>query len=155
QFFLLKTSSATISTRCLNLVSTISAMQTISIGFRARTGKAVAIALARYETEPSFLGRWEVSLVDPKYPATAQQHHEVMELPWPEARTAVQPIETRVENVAIEALSTLLGELKSSGCRIRGIGVVGSPDRDLERIGNRHMRAHAAEGILFRRVLEV
>lgn len=33
--------------------------------------------------------------------------------------------------------------------------VVGSAPRSLDRIGNQHIRAHAAEGILFRRVLEV
>lgn len=32
--------------------------------------------------------------------------------------------------------------------------VVGSAQRDLAKIGNEHIRAHAAEGILFRRVLE-
>ena len=35
------------------------------------------------------------------------------------------------------------------------VGVVGAPDRELLRIGNPHIRAHAAEGILFRRVLEL
>ena len=37
---------------------------------------------------------------------------------------------------------------------VRKIGVVGSPDRDLSKIGGAHVRAHAAEGILFRSVLE-
>ena len=32
---------------------------------------------------------------------------------------------------------------------------VGAPDRDLARIANPHIRAHAAEGVLFRRVLDL
>src|SRR6059036_3611824 len=52
-------------------------------------------------------------------------------------------------------LSGLLGNLQSRGFDVDGIGVVGSPDRKLDRIGNPHIRAHAAEGILFRRVLEI
>ncbi|PYS54353.1 MAG: hypothetical protein DMG13_08305 [Acidobacteria bacterium] len=78
-----------------------------------------------------------------------------MELPWIEAQSAVRRFESRIENVAIKALSALLSELGSKECRVSSVGVVGSPDRNLERIGNPHIRAHAAEGILFRRVLEV
>jgi hypothetical protein len=44
--------------------------------------------------------------------------------------------------------------MSSRNVRIRGVGVVGSPPRNLEKIGNYHIRAHAAEGTLFRRVLE-
>jgi len=50
-------------------------------------------------------------------------------------------------------LHALLRDLKPGRCI--GIGVVGSPDRSLEKLGNPHIRAHAAEGILFRRVLEM
>ncbi len=35
-----------------------------------------------------------------------------------------------------------------------GGGIAGSADRDLSKIGNYHIRAHAAEGLLFRQVLE-
>lgn len=130
-------------------------MHIVSIGFRAKTARAIAVALLRGNSAPMYVGRWEVSLYDPLLPATGQPHHEVMELPWIEAQSAVRRFESRIENVAIKALSALLSELGSKGCRVSSIGVVGSPDRNLERIGNPHIRAHAAEGILFRRVLEV
>ena len=39
--------------------------------------------------------------------------------------------------------------------KVRGAGIVGAKDRDLARIGNYHIRAHAAEGVLFRRVLDL
>src|SRR5262249_19314446 len=38
---------------------------------------------------------------------------------------------------------------------VRAVGIVGAPERRLEKIGNPHIRAHAAEGVLFRHVLEV
>ncbi len=129
-------------------------MQTVAIGFRAKTGKAIAVALVRGTAAPVYFSRWEVALHDPKWPATSQPHHEVMELPWAEAQSAVRPIERRIERVAMEALSRLLKECESKDLRVGGIGVVGSPDRKLESIGNPHIRAHAAEGILFRRVIE-
>jgi hypothetical protein len=130
-------------------------MDIASIGFRAKTGKAIAVALVLKDSRPSYLARWEVSLCDSQVPETGQPHHAVMELPWSEVGRAVAPIEARIETIAAERLSVLLTQNEAMGRRVRGVGVVGSPDRPLERIGNRHMRAHAAEGILFRRVLEI
>ena len=49
----------------------------------------------------------------------------------------------------------MLTELRSRDFGVRVIGVVGSPDRNLEKIGNRHIRAHAAEGMLYRKAIEV
>ena len=113
------------------------------------------MALKREHSSPAYLARWEVMLHDPHVPATGQPHHHVMELPWSDAQTEVRPIEQRIEDIAVEVLTRLLAELQSQGFKVHAVGVVGSPDRDLEKIGNRHMRAHAAEGILFRRVLEL
>src|SRR5947199_9239518 len=122
-------------------------MEIASIGFRAKTGRAIAIALSGGDPSPAYLARWEVVLHDPKLPATSQPHHEVMELPWSDAQSAVRPFERRIESVANEALARLQAELRSKGFRVSGVGVVGSPDRALERIGHPHIRAHAAEGI--------
>jgi len=129
-------------------------MQNATIGFRAKTGRAIAIALKRNDGTPEYLARWEVALYDPKLPATGP-HHQVMELPWNDAQRAVRPLERRIEAIAIKMLAGLLNDVSSQGFKVSGIGVVGSPDRQLDRIGNPHIRAHAAEGILFRRVLEV
>ena len=129
--------------------------QIVTIGFRAKTARAIAIALKADHGSPGFLARWEVSLYDPDLPATGQPHHEVMELPWVEAQSAVQRLERRIEAVAVKMLSGLLADVAKMGFEVSGVGVVGSPDRKLDGIGNPHIRAHAAEGILFRRVLEI
>ncbi|HEY3053108.1 MAG TPA: hypothetical protein VGK04_06930 [Thermoanaerobaculia bacterium] len=127
-------------------------MRDATIGFRAKTGKAIAVALS---AGPEFVQRWTVDLVDPDIPATSQPHHEVMELSWPEAQKAVQPIERRIDEVAADRVRGMIEELRSRDFKVSAIGVVGSPDRDLSRIGNPHIRAHAAEGILFRHAIEV
>ncbi len=124
-----------------------------SIGFRTKLGKAIAIALAE-GAPPEFVQRWNVELYDRSVPATGQPHHEVLDFPWPEAQVAVGRYEERIADVTTERLQQLLGELRRRNMEVRAIGVVGSPDRNLEKIGNRHIRAHAAEGILFRRVVE-
>ena len=129
-------------------------MDIASIGFRAKTARAIAVAVGGRPSAPQYLARWEISLHEPLIPGTAQPHHQVMELPWSDAVVVVRGLEMQIEAVAVERLKGLLKELGSRGHDVRTIGVVGSPDRDLEKIGNRHMRAHAGEGILFRRVLE-
>ena len=117
-----------------------------AVGFRAKTGRAIAVAIAENQ---SFLWRREINLVDPKLPETFQPYHAVMELPWPEAQTAAARYVRAIELVAASALKSMLRELD-----IQCVGVVGSLDRNLDKIGNPHIRAHGAEGMLFRHVLE-
>jgi hypothetical protein len=121
-----------------------------AVGFRAKTGRAIAVVLEGDARASQFVWRGEVGLVDPKNPATGEPYHVVMELPWNEAQIAVQKFVTAIEGVAESVLAELMAKRN-----IRAVGVVGSPPRSLDRIGNPHIRAHAAEGILFRRVLEV
>jgi hypothetical protein len=121
-----------------------------TVGFRTKTGKAIAIALASGRT-PSFVKRWVIETWDPAIPLTGQPHHQWLESPWPEALERARPYEERIFDVATSRLQAILQELPD----VHSIAVVGSPDRNIEKIGNRHMRAHAAEGILFRRCIEV
>ena len=77
-----------------------------------------------------------------------------MDLPWEQSQRAVRTFTRPVEVVARKALAKMIKELQATGLNVKGVAIVGSKDRDLARIGNYHIRAHAAEGILFRRVLE-
>ena len=78
-----------------------------------------------------------------------------MELPWEESQRKVQRFARAIEKVAEKAVADLVKQQTSSGNNVCGVGIVGAPDRDLARIGNFHIRAHAAEGVLFRRVLNL
>ncbi len=127
----------------------------VSIGFRAKTGRAIVVALGGSPTLPVVILKTEIKLIDPKIPATAQPYHEVMDLPWPQWPRAMSKSAKAIERVATRAIANLIEQLSADGHIAIGVGVVGSPDRDLARIGNPHIRAHAGEGILFRRVLEV
>jgi hypothetical protein len=126
----------------------------VSIGLRAKTARAIAVVLGGSIDAPLVLKKEEIPLADPKVPATAQPYHEVMDLPWEESQIAVRNSEVAIEAIASKALARLIKELQSEGMKISGVGVVGARDRDLARIGNAHIRAHAAEGVLFRRVLD-
>jgi hypothetical protein len=125
-----------------------------AIGLKAKTGRAIAVVLSGRVNAPQLVSRSEVSLTDPNMPATFQPYHEVMELPWKESQRKVKPFVHAIERVATEALAKLIHELRAQGLTVAGVGVTGSADRDLSKIGNYHIRAHAAEGMLFRQVLE-
>src|SRR5258708_16374717 len=126
-----------------------------ALGFRAKTGRAITVALLEPADAPVLLWRREISLADPRVPETSQPYQEVMELPWSESQRMVQALVRAIEEVATSTLASLLAELRSNGVDVFAVGVVGPGDRNLEKIGNPHIRAHAAEGVLFRRVLEV
>jgi hypothetical protein len=117
------------------------------LGLRAKTGRAIAVVLSR---KGEFVARREISLVDPAIDDTAQPYHVVMEMPWADATVAVRQLATAIERVATKAVRALAREFD-----VRAVGIVGAPERKLEKIGNQHIRAHAAEGVLFRHVLEV
>lgn len=127
----------------------------VAIGFRARTGRAIAVVLGGAPGSPFVIRKLEIKLTDPKLPATFQPYHEVMELPWDQGQKAARKSVRAIEAVTQKTFAKLVKELEANGLAVRGAGVVGSKDRDLARIGNYHIRAHAAEGILFRRVLEL
>jgi hypothetical protein len=114
---------------------------------RAKTGRAIAVVLSR---KGEFIARREISLVDPDVADSFQPYHAVMELPWSESIVAVRPLVVAIEKVATRAVRELAHEFD-----VRAVGIVGAPERKLEKIGSQHIRAHAAEGVLFRHVLEV
>ena len=127
----------------------------VSIGLRARTGRAIAVVLGGSSASPVVLQRAELSLVDPRLPATDQPYHEVMHMPWKKAQVAVRKLADAVEQMATKGLAQLIGDLQADDYGVSGIGIVGAPERSLDKIGSPHIRAHAAEGVLFRHVLQI
>ena len=127
----------------------------VTIGLRARTGRVIAVVLGGPIDSPQVISKSEIKLADPKVPATSQPYHEVMDLPWAESQLAVRKSAAAIEAIARKTLAGLIKELQSHGLKVYGAGIVGARDRDLARIGNYHIRAHAAEGLLFRRVLDL
>ncbi|MFI5181916.1 MAG: hypothetical protein ACHQPI_11030 [Thermoanaerobaculia bacterium] len=125
-----------------------------SLGLFAKTGRAIGIVLGGPLDEPCILHRREIVLSPEGIPATVQPYHSVMDLPWSTAVAAVRPAIRAIEALAEESLHSLIREVSATGANVLSAGVVGSIGKDPGRIGNPHIRAHAAEGQLFREVLE-
>jgi hypothetical protein len=126
----------------------------VGIGLRAKTGRAVAVVLSGDADTPQILKRTEIRLHDPASPATFQPYHEVLDLPWDKAQIAVRKIASKIEKLATKEIARLVRESQIDGMTVCGVGIVGAGERNLEKIGSTHIRAHAAEGVLFRAVLE-
>ena len=126
----------------------------VAIGLRAKTARAIVVVVGGTADSPLVLAKTEIKLWDPKFPATGQPYHHVMDLPGEEWPQAVQKSARAIEKIAIKALATLMKEQAVKGREVRAVATVGAKDRNLASIGNPHIRAHAAEGILFRRVLD-
>ena len=127
----------------------------IGVGLRAKTGRAIAVVLGGELDSPRVLKRVELKISNPSFPETSQPYHEVLDLPWDKAVVAVRKIASRIEKQASKEIARLVREVQADGQMICGVGIVGAADRNLEKIGSTHIRAHAAEGVLFRAVLEV
>jgi hypothetical protein len=128
---------------------------TVTFGLRAKTGRAILVVLHGPLASPEVLARRELILSDPKVPESFQPYHAVMELPWDEGVKAARKTVRIIQNLATSSLRDLVKEYGRSDLKVGGVGVVGSGKQNLEKIGNYHIRAHAAEGQLFREVLEV
>jgi hypothetical protein len=125
------------------------------IGLRAKTARAIAVVLGGPARAPQPIHRAELILSSPRIQTTAQPYHEVMDLPWEHAQVAVQKAAIAIENLARDALAGLLRDVEARGFSVLCVAIVGAPERRLETIGNPHIRAHAAEGVLYRHALEV
>ena len=123
----------------------------LAIGLRAKSGRAIAVVLAGPPEAPVVCERGELTFTGP---GERQPYHPVMELPWPQAEAAVKKVAARLNAAAAAELGKLVRGCRAFAATVVGVGIVGAGRRDLERIGNFHIRAHAAEGVLFRVVLE-
>ena len=112
------------------------------------------MVLAGSFQSPQPISRTELVLAGAEQPSLFQPYHEVMDLPWDRAVLAARDAERALKAVAATSLGAVFAQLRAEGHAIRGVGIVGAPERNLAAIASPHIRAHAAEGVLFRKVLE-
>jgi hypothetical protein len=126
---------------------------TVAIGFRVKSGWATAVLLAGPASAPTALDRRRVELSDPKMPMSCQPYHAGIGHAAASGAVVARLIRI-VGRCAATSFDSLLRNQASAGRRVRGIGIVVGSTVDPASIANPHIRAHAAEGQLFRRVLE-
>ena len=125
-------------------------LEAATVGLRVRTGRAILLALGGNSELPVGLVRCEVTLVDPRVPDSGQPYHLGLELPATRAQRAVERACHAARTAGTAALGRAFMDVEKPGFRLVSANVVSDSATDPETIHNAHMRAHAAEGRLFR-----
>jgi hypothetical protein len=126
-----------------------------ALGFRIKSGYAVAVVLSGPSRAPTVVARRIVDLSDPAAPETRQPYHDGFfkeESDSPEIARRVQIVKRCAKKSMNALVEETCGSRKPGGSA-RAALVVGSVI-DPRQIGNPHIRAHAHEGRLFRTVVE-
>jgi len=130
-----------------------SGRQPAALGFRVKSGRAIAVLVSGGKSLLQVLDHRVVQLSDPHRPETIQPYHARMGK-LEESRATIKRRTGIVERVAQKSVAGLLKEYRAKGYKIQSAGLVVGSLIDPTSIGNPHIRAHALEGQLFRTVLE-
>ena len=124
-----------------------------AIGLKARTGRALVVALAGDLRSPQLVERSELPLL----PAgDFAPYHAAEGLPPAQANESVKRSIAAAHDLAAKGIRDTAQRIVKSGHKVRGCGVLvgaGMPDWSTDEILAVHVRMHHAEGELFREVL--
>jgi hypothetical protein len=121
----------------------------VALGFRVKSGYAIAIAVQGPASTPTAIARWVVELSDPEVRETRQPYHHGFYAHETDPKVIARLV-TIVERSAKRSVAALIDDLHP---RARRAGLVVGSVIDPAQVGNPHIRAHASEGRLFRTVL--
>lgn len=127
-------------------------MTSIALGFRVKSGRAIAVAMGGSASAPHVLARRIVELSDPAVPSTRQPYHDGFYKQEQNPKELARRIAI-VRRCAAQSVAAFLTDAALAGARCRSAGLVVGSVIDPARVGNLHIRAHASEGQLFRTVL--
>ncbi|HEY6061211.1 MAG TPA: hypothetical protein VIV10_11545 [Gemmatimonadales bacterium] len=127
--------------------------KTAALGVRVKSGWAMTVLLAGPASAPRVLDRRRIELSDPAVPRTRQPYHAGFGIAQQSRRVIVRLVR-RVERSAQASFAAVVRRYRADGVKLRGVGIVVGSVIDPAQIANPHIRAHAAEGALFRRVVD-
>lgn len=125
----------------------------IALGLKARTGRAVLVALAGEAHEPRFVERLQVRLLPD---GAFAPYHAAEGLASAAARASVERSIAASHRLAADGIRDAVRRATDAGYQVCGCAVLvgaGIPSWSTEEILAAHVRMHAAEGELFRDVL--
>jgi hypothetical protein len=129
-------------------------MNEAALGFRVKSGWAMAVLLSGASSPPKVIDRRRVDLADQAVPESTQPFHAGLGLPQAAGAKVVARLVRCVERSSARVIAGLIKHYRAGGHRIVGAGIVVGSTVDPQTIRNDHIRAHAEEGRLFRVVIE-
>jgi hypothetical protein len=124
----------------------------IALGFRVKSGYAVAVVLRGSASIPEVAARLVVELSDPASAETRQPYHDGFYTAENDPRELARRLAI-VRRCTTGSVDALLRNPCVAGLPCSGAGLVVGSVRDPTQIKNPHIQAHAREGQLFRTVL--
>ena len=125
-----------------------------ALGFRVKSGWAMAVLLAGPASAPAVLRCERALLSDPNVPATIQPYHAALKLSGTDGRAELRRLVKLVAVAAKRSVKDLLKQATDAGYEVQSAAMVVGSLGDPAMLHNDHIRAHALEGQLFRSVLE-
>lgn len=125
-----------------------------ALGFRVKSGWAMAVMLAGPSNAPKLAACQTVLLSDPKIPQSKQPYHAGLDLPGEEGKAIAKELGRVVVGATKKSVMELLKQANANGYRVAGAGLVVGSLVDPATLHNEHIRAHGLEGQLFRTALE-
>lgn len=124
-----------------------------ALGFTVKSGWAAAVLVSGTPVEPRVDDSRTIDLSDPNVPLSRQPHHDGY-------ATARKPgaeltrLLALIERHGSESVGAAVAAYRDAGHHLRGAALVVGSTIEPENIANEHIRIHALEGRLFRRVVE-
>lgn len=125
-----------------------------ALGFRVKSGWAMAVLLAGPPNLPKLVRCQAILLSDPKIPQSKQPHHAALDRPGKEGKALAENLCSVVADAARKSVQQLLKQAAADGYGVMGAGLVVGSLVDPATLHNEHIRAHGLEGQLFRTALE-
>jgi hypothetical protein len=125
-----------------------------ALGFRVKSGWAMAVLLCGTCEEPKLIACREILLSDPQIPESKQPYHAALDLPAKQGRVVTDRLCKVVRTAADGSVAELLKQASAGGYKVRSAGCVVGSLADPATLHNEHIRAHGLEGQLFRAALQ-
>jgi len=125
----------------------------VAFGLKARTGRAVLVAIGGDAHEPQFIERSQIPLLPD---GTFAPYHAAEGLDPADARESVRRSIESAHRLAADGIRAAARRAADAGHQLRGCAVLvgtGMPNWSTDEILAVHVRMHKAEGELFRDVL--
>jgi hypothetical protein len=123
----------------------------MTLGFRVKSGWAAVVLIANSKKAPAVIDSRVIELADPGVSGSRQPYHAGFGTEQTDAAKVTRLVRG-IERFSRRTIAALLDEYREQH-RLRSAAVVVASLTDPATIANRHMRAHASEGRLFRTVL--
>ena len=125
----------------------------VTLGLRVKSGWAAFVVAQAGAEDPRVLSRGRIELCDPHEPDSRQPYHAGFGTEQHDT-AIIGRLVAIVERCARDSVRQLVVRCRQDGMPISSAGLVVGSDIDPATIANPHIRAHASEGRLFRRVAE-